>query len=229
MSLRHTLRLVALAAAALAATGQAQATSLGTNLIVNGDAEAGTTGWTAFDGTAIFGSVEYSSNWVQPSQPGPADRGSRLFVGDSGNAIAAGFQTLDVSDLSGLIGQGQVSYTLSGWLGGWTTQNDNALLFVQFFDAGNTELGHVTLGPVMPADRGNATGLVFVSTGGVLPTGTTGLQFSLSMERFSGGDNDGYADNLAFQLQAVPEPQTYALMGLGLLAVAAAARRARRG
>ncbi|MDT7835685.1 PEP-CTERM sorting domain-containing protein [Aquabacterium sp. OR-4] len=228
MFLRQTLRLTVLAAAALAAASQAQATRLGSNLIVNGDAEAGTSGWTAFDGTAIFGSVAYSSNWVTPSQPGPADRGSRLFVGDGGNAFAAGYQALDVSDLSAQIDLGQVSYSLSGWLGGWTTQNDNALLYVQFFGAGNADLGNAQLGPVMPADRDSATGLVLVGTSGALPTGTTSVVFSLSMERFSGGDNDGYADNLAFQLQAVPEPQTYALMGLGLLAVAAAARRARR-
>ncbi|MFM2405979.1 MAG: hypothetical protein RL223_3859 [Pseudomonadota bacterium] len=228
MCLNHTARLVALAAA-LTAAGPALATDLGSNLIVNGDAESGTTGWTAFAGTALFGSVDYGSNWVLPTQPGPSDRGSFLFVGDSGNAFAAGQQLRDVSDLSGLIDQGLVRYTASGWFGGWTTQNDNALLYVQFLDAAQTELGSVTLGPVMPADRDNATGLVLVSSEGLLPVGTTSLQFSLSMERFSGGDNDGYADNLSFQLQAVPEPQTYAMMALGLLAVGATVRRARRG
>ena len=56
-------------------------------------------------------------------------------------------------------------------------------------------------------------------TEGWLPVGTSKLSFWLSMERLVSGDNDGYADNLAFVLaapNAVPEPQTLALMLLSL-------------
>jgi hypothetical protein len=223
---KNILRAVTLAAAL--AAGGAHAASLGQNLIVNGDAENGTTGWTTFAGTPIFGAVEYSSNWVLPSEPGPANRGSFLFVGDSGNAYAAGSQSVDVSNLSGLINAGAVTYSLNGWLGGWTSQLDNALLYVQFQNASAFDLGTAQLGPMTPTDRNNTTGLFFTSTGGALPVGTTSVVFSLSMERLNGGDNDGYADNLAFSLTAVPEPQTYALMFAGLLAVGAAARAQRR-
>ncbi|MFT3859459.1 MAG: hypothetical protein QM742_18825 [Aquabacterium sp.] len=45
--------------------------------------------------------------------------------------------------------------------------------------------------------------------------------FSLSMERLSGGDNDGYADNLSFVLQAAPVPEApSALLTLAGLSVA---------
>lgn len=227
MTHRPFLRLITLAAAL--AAGSAHAANLGENLIVNGDAEAGTTGWTAFDGTPLFGAVEYSSNWVLPSQPGPVDRGLNLFVGDSGNAFAAAWQAVDVRSLAASINAGAVTYNLSGWLGGWAAQTDNALLYVQFQNASAVDLGTAILGPVTPGDRGNATGLVFRTVDGALPAGTTSVLFSLSMERTGGGDNDGYADNLAFTLAAVPEPQTYALMLCGLLAVAGVARAKRRG
>ena len=53
----------------------AQAQTLGENLIVNGDAESGITGWTIFDGYSPIQSVAYGDNWVKPTQPGPVDRG----------------------------------------------------------------------------------------------------------------------------------------------------------
>jgi len=189
--------------------------ALGRNLIVNGDAESGMAGWTAFDGYDLFQSVDYGSNWVLPTQPGPTNRGTKMFAGL--NARAAGYQLLDLGELS----QQSLSYDLSGWLGGWTTQTDNAMLYVSFLDASSAEIGSAALGPVMPGDRNNATGLILVQSHGLLPTGTTSLMFSVSMERFNGGDNDGYADNLSFTLSAAPVPEAqslaYALVGLGLV------------
>lgn len=207
--IKHSL---ALGLLALALSVQAQAT-LGSNLIVNGDAEAGATGWTGFDGYSLFQSVNYGSNWVLPTQPGPADRGGSMFAGVG--AQAAGFQTLALGALAGQA----LHYDLSGWLGGWQAQGDNALLYVSFLDAADNEIGHAVIGPVRPADRGNQTGLFFQSTSGELPANTATLMFSLSMERLGGGDNDGYADNLSFVISSVPEPSrwAYALIGLGVL------------
>lgn len=195
--------------------------SLGSNLIINGDAEQGVAGWTGFDGYTMFQSVDYGSNWVRPTEPGPADRGAKMFTGLSGQA--AGFQTLS---LGGLAGQA-LHYDLSGYLGGWADQGDNALLYVSFLDAQSNEIGHASIGPVLPADRGNQTGLFLRSMSGVLPANTASLMFSLSMERLGGGDNDGYADNLSFVISSVPEGSTlgYALAGLALLGGVLAARR----
>ena len=207
--IKHTL---ALGLLALSLAAQAQAT-LGSNLIVNGDAESGVSGWTGFDGYSMFQSVSYGSNWVLPTQPGPVDRGSQMFAGLT--AQAAGFQVVDL----GALAVQPLHYELSGYLGGWLAQGDNALLYVSFLDAADNEIGHAALGPLLPADRSNQTGLFFQSASGALPSNTASLMFSLSMERLGGGDNDGYADNLSFVVSSVPEPSrlAYALIGLGLL------------
>lgn len=219
--IKQTLTLgLALGLAVVAPAALAQAT-LGTNLIINGNAENGVTGWTGFDGYSLFQTVEYGDNWVQPTQPGPVDRGAYLFAGVG--AQAAGFQTIALGDLSGQA----LHYDLTGWLGGWQAQGDNALLWVSFLDGADNEIGHASIGPVMPADRNNQTGLFFQSASGDLPTGTVSLMFSLSMERQGGGDNDGYADNLSFVVSSVPEGSTlaYALAGLALLGGVVARRR----
>jgi len=100
---------------------------------------------------------------------------------------------------------------------------------VSFLDGANIEIGSATLGPVTPADRGNQTGLLFREVQGFLPVGTTTINLSLSMERLNSSDNDGYADNLSFVINTapVPEPETYALMGLGLGLLAVVRRRQR--
>jgi len=208
--------LVATALLAVACSSQA-AVVYGNNLIVNGDAEAGMSGWTGYADYNMFQSVDYGSNWVLPTQPGPVDRGTKMFAGLG--EYAAGYQNLDL----GMATTQQISYSLSGWLGGWTSQGDNALLYVQFLDEFNNEVGNTAIGPVTPLDRDNQTGLLYRETEGFMPAGTRQLSFWLSMERLVSGDNDGYADNLSFVLQEsvndVPEPGVAStfLLGLGLL------------
>ena len=224
--MKTTLMRGAAAMALVTMSLAANAASFGSNQIVNGDAEAGTAGWTAFDGTDLFQSVSYGSNWVLPTQPGPTNRGSSMFAGQS-TAYSAGYQILDVSSLASSFSSGTVTYNLDGYLGGWLGQRDNAQLYVSFLDATDTEIASATLGPVTPADRGNATGLLYRSVTGYVPTGTTKISFNLSMERLDSTDNDGYADNLSFVMNTapVPEPESYAMMLMGLGLVGAVLRR----
>lgn len=219
MKFKHCL---ALAAATLSLA--AQAASYDTNLIANGGAESGASGWTAFDGYDLFQSVSYGSNWVLPTQPGPVDRGAKMFTGMG--AQSAGFQVIDVSSLTAT--GAPVEYSLSGWLGGWSSQGDNALLYVSFLDITGSEIGHASIGPLSAADRGNQTGLFYRESLGLLPQGVSQVMFSLSMERLGGGDNDGYADNLSFVLTSpVPEAGSiaYTLAGLGMLGLVGRLRR----
>ncbi|OYY95879.1 MAG: hypothetical protein B7Y41_00935 [Hydrogenophilales bacterium 28-61-23] len=217
-----------LALAFSTASFSVQAADYNTNLIVNGDAESGVSGWTALDPAfPLFQSVEYGNNWVMPGEPGPADRGAMMFAGTSGFGYSAGYQILDLSANTAAIATGNQGFQLTGWLGGWTNQGDNAILLVSFLDTNGIELSVAQLGPVQPADRNNTTGLYYRATSGFLPTATTQVVFLLDMERQVSNDNDGYADNLSFVLTPVPEPETYALMLAGLGLVGFAARRSR--
>jgi len=211
------------AALLAAACGSQAAVVYGDNLVVNGDAEAGTAGWTGYAGYDIFQSVSYGSNWVLPTQPGPVDRGARMFAGLG--QYAAAYQTLDF----GATTARDISYSLTGWLGGWSNQGDNALFYVQFLDELDNEVGSSALGPVTPQDRDNQTGLLYREAEGFVPAGTRKLSFWLSMERLVSGDNDGYADNLSFILEApvgeVPEPGTGSMLLLGAGVLGWARRR----
>lgn len=217
--------LVGAALLAVACSSQA-AIVYGNNLIVNGDAEAGVSGWTGYAGYSMVQAVDYGKDWVLPTQPGPVGRGASMFAGLGAYAVA--YQALDFSVTT----VQQISYSLSGWLGGWSSQGDNALFYVQFLDESDNEIGGSAIGAVTPGDRGNQTGLFYRESAGFMPTGTHKLAFWLSMERIGSGDNDGYADNLSFILRDaaadVPEPGvawTF-LLGAGLLGLA---RRRREG
>jgi hypothetical protein len=211
---------------AVACSGNA-AVTYGQNLVVNGDAEAGLSGWTGYPDYSMVQSVDYGNNWVLPTQPGPVDRGTKMFAGFGQYAV--GVQTLDF----GVPTAQNTSYSLSGWLGGWADQGDNALFYVQFLDAGNNEIGNAAIGPVTPQDRGNQTGLYYRESSGIMPAGTSRLSFWLSMERLASSDNDGYADNLSFiarqTVSPVPEPGMAATFALGLGLLGWAGRRKRTG
>jgi hypothetical protein len=108
---------------------------------------------------------------------GPSDAGGNYFYGgltvsDDSNPIGTAFQDIDVSSAGSLIDAGNVSYALSGWLGGFSSQNDHTTLTVQFQNWAGTALGTATLGPILAADRMNQSSLIKLSTSGNVPKGT---------------------------------------------------------
>ena len=224
---------VTLAALTLALTASAPASAqlFGSNLVVNGNAETGTT--TGFATTGAFTTEAYGNGgFPGAGEPGVSEGGTYLFAGGDGPASSAA-QIVDVSTGASIIDFGTSTFTLSALLGGYSYQNDNAILAAAFFGAAGDMLGSATIGPVLAADRSNLSGLLARSTTGVIPIGTRSVNLLLSIARTDGSYNDGYADNLSLILDqgtapaAVPEPVSWAMViaGFGLIGCAGRYRR----
>jgi hypothetical protein len=210
----------------------------GVNLIANPDAEAGGPGPTSDTVVAVPGWTtqgnftihQYGDPfYLTTTSPGPSDRGSNFFYGGPANSSSSGSQIIDESSDIATIKTGRVTYDLSGWLGGYDSQGDNAVLTVTFLGTSNTVLGSASIGPVSNTDRDNISGLLFRDTTGDLPAGTLMIDVQLQMTRLQGSDNDGYADNLSFVLHAnsVPEPASLIMLGIGSLSLFGYIRRRR--
>jgi len=152
-------------------------------------------GWT---GNGSVGVCRYGPD-VPLNSPGPADRGNQYFSGGT-SAVATASQTVNLASYAATIDAGSQSYTLSGWLGGWSSQNDNARVKVEFKNASGSTLGSAEIGPVLAAERNNVSGLVLKSVSGTLPSGARSAVVTMTMTRVAGDVNNGYADNLSFVL-----------------------------
>jgi len=191
-----------------------QATSntvFGSNLIVNGNAESAAAQLLNADFSADIPSWVRSANFTTDgyglpdadldfTTPGPPDEGKQYFYGGPSNPASSAYQDIDISQSASIIDAGVVKYSLIGWLGGYSSQNDNAVLTVQFMNWGGTVLGTVTLGPVLAADRNNQSGLLQRTATGTIPAGARMAHLLLSMTRTDGSDNDGIADSLSLIL-----------------------------
>lgn len=188
--------------------------ALGQNLIVNSDAEAGPgspNGYTvvpvpSWITTGNFTAVPYSIGGGFPvySDPGPVDRGLNFFAGGPDNASSSATQSIDLSPFAGSIDAGTATFALAGYLGGYSSQGDNAQLTVEFRAGNGSAIGSATIGPVTNVDRGNLTGLLERSTAGPVPAGARTAVLTLLMTRLAGSYNDGYADNLSFVVTTGP-------------------------
>lgn len=209
---RNSLGVFLLLAAAFILAGTVKlsaACPVGSNIIVNGDAEADqsangngnesdVSAWEPETGEFTIGKYGISG-FPNANDPGPANRGNFMFAG--GNvASSSGSQIINIADCATQIDAGNLSFSLSGFLGGFSTQDDNARLTVTFRDAANASLGTATIGPVLAADRGNLSGLLSRNTNGTVPVGTRTVEVVLLMTRTAGTYNDGYADNLSLML-----------------------------
>ena len=196
----------------LVGVNPAGAVTFGTNLIINGDAEAniGTpvSGWQVNVGTIT--AIPYgTAGFPSTTTSGPVNRGNNFFAGGTSN-ISVITSSIDVSANSGVIDTGNARYTLSAFLGGTTF--GNIANFRIIFDRPDTSLLNPAVRYDTPAAPFNLPGLFEQSTSGSVPIGTRSIltQLSLTGPPLA---NDTYADNLSLVLTdinatatSVPEP-----------------------
>ncbi len=185
------------------------------NLIVNGDAEEGVgssdgspvpvPGWTVTgEATAVqYGVVTSGGAYPAATDPGPVNRGLNFFSGGQNDTTSTLAQTISLASYATGIDAGAVTFALQGYLGGFSTQDDNAVLSVSFKNASGTELAAATIGPVTEPDRSGLTGLLLRSTTGSVPVGSRSVVVTVTMTRLQGTYNDGYADNLSLVLTGI--------------------------
>ena len=218
---RHRVGLVVAAAVAalslVFAGGTASAVSTTTkNLIKNGGAEKGAgsadgsvvavPGWTETAG-ATFTAVQYGAGGGFPTStsPGPPARGLNFFAGGPSDPLdtIVAVQTVKLNTYKTAIDGGHVSAALLGWLGGFSTQGDQAFVEVDFKDGHGNFLSSLTIGPVTEADRAGVTGLKKRTASAPVPVKARTAFVQLSLTRTDGSYNDGYADGLSLKLSGV--------------------------
>jgi hypothetical protein len=187
------------------------------NLLKNPGAERGTgsndgsvvpvSGWVETNG-ASFTEVQYGATggFPTPASPGPANRGHTFFAGgpdDPNNSIVA-TQIVKLKPYLTAIKSGGVRFSAQAYLGGMGSDDDQALVEIDFLDAHGFLVGSSTTLPAgTAADRGNVTGLLERSAGGRVPKGARAVSVQLIFDRVDGTYNYGFADNLSFTLKNI--------------------------
>lgn len=135
------------------------------------------------------------------SDPGPPNRGSNFFAGGPNNASSTASQMYEASQQDAFeIDLGYVSFTMTGYLGGFADEEDHAVVAVIYKDAQGEILSSATIGPVTAADRNNRTGLLLDYVDGSVPVGTRRVELILTMTRVDGSYNNAFADGLSIVL-----------------------------
>jgi hypothetical protein len=192
--------------AALVAASTSQAANSG-NLIINGGGETGSCatdwkslktvpGWQVLLGNPTL--MCYSAaSFSTPSSPAAGN----AFIADGPYGDSALMQTVNVSSAAGTIDTGSVTYSLSGWLGGYGAYAGQAVVTATFLDGSGNVLGQPgELSGVTASARGNANAFIAKSSAGAVPAGTRSIAVQLQFINTSASYNIGYADNLSLTL-----------------------------
>jgi len=166
-------------------TFQTGLSNTGPNLLANGTAENGTTGWTATAGV-IESVTAGECNGISPYL------GTRYFaVGGicTDNAIGRAVQVVTVANNSAIIDAGEGVMRYGGWFANWQG-SDVPRMALEFLSATSSVLGTA---PEIGSNTGTWTR---VQSDVPMPIGTRSVRVILTGTRQSGKDNDSYMDEL---------------------------------
>ncbi len=151
--------------------------------------------------TGEFTALKYEAEGGFPSVANSKSiEGAVNFFAGGNSEISTASQTVSVAADAAEIDAGHEPATLSGDLGGFSSQGDNAVVTATYLSAANAALGSLTIGPVTPAERKNETALLARTATGTVPAGTRSIQVLITSTRLEGEYNDGYADNISLTL-----------------------------
>ena len=197
-----------------------QAAALNENLVTNPSFE-NVSGNAALSWLGNVTTYAYALNYTGPS---PAGGGLNYWFGGGADPLAS--QMIDITGNAALVDAGQISYNLSAFFSTYLLQRDFGTVRALFLDAGSTQIGSASIGgatfvgnlPVAGPGDLRAWGQDLFS--GSIPSGTRMIRIVLDGDKEPGVGNvcDGYIDLLNFRLVAVPEPSTWSLLGVSLLA-----------
>jgi len=131
-----------------------------------------------------------------------SDRGNCFFFGQISTTTSM-WQTVNLTNTIDphLIDNHVVKFNLSAWIGGWSSQNDNAQVSVIFFDQTNQIIGsQTTIGPVLAADRGSQSSLLFRQANDYVPIGARSFTVIVLITCSVSPSNDGSIDNIGIYL-----------------------------
>jgi hypothetical protein len=183
------------------------------NLVVDGGIEqarceadfsaAGTVpGWTVAQGAPS--ALCYSFAPLATPDAGAAGHG---FVANGPYGDTTLTQVVDIAAAGSAIDAGGVSYTLSGWFGGWQDAPGQATLTATFLDDYSDIMPTpAQIGGVDAAARGNASALLARSATGPVPPSARRVLLQLKFTGTQSFSNAAFADNVSFTLSAPVPP-----------------------
>jgi hypothetical protein len=127
-----------------------------------------------------------------------SEYGSQFLAGGPGSAVSTATQQFVATehDTQLYIDIDYVSFELRAWLGGTSSQGDEATVELQCKDGLGNLLKSQVLGPVTAAERNGETVLLLRQTSGRVPAGTRHIDCIVTMTRLDGSYNNAFADDL---------------------------------
>ena len=165
----------------------------------DGDIVPSIPGWSR---TSNFTVVQYGAPGFPTAAQAPPGAGTNFFAGGPTTALSSIAQNIDISPLGGLDRQRRLHHVPRGLPrrhGDRERQHDGSRRLPER----RTELGSMTLAPVLAADRGNVTGFLFRSGSSAVPPGTRTVRLEQTANRVGGGStyNNAYSDKVKIRFR----------------------------